>query len=81
MDIEKIVSVPVFDDGPVAQLGERVLCKHEVSGSIPLRSTESAYVDSSRVASELKYMRRGAGTAVPRDRWKRIRVARDEISD
>jgi len=38
-------------------------------------------VDSSRVASELKYMRRGAGTAVPRDRWKRIRVARDEISD
>ena len=25
--------------GPVAQLGERVLCKHEASGSIPLRST------------------------------------------
>lgn len=26
--------------GPVAQLGERVLCKHEASGSIPLRSTK-----------------------------------------
>jgi hypothetical protein len=25
--------------GAVAQLGERVLCKHEVRGSIPLRST------------------------------------------
>src|ERR1017187_1632853 len=25
--------------GAVAQLGERVLCKHEVSGSIPLSST------------------------------------------
>ena len=24
--------------GPVAQLGERLLCKQEVSGSIPLRS-------------------------------------------
>ena len=25
--------------GPVAQLGERVLCKHEAIGSIPIRST------------------------------------------
>ncbi len=31
-----------FGTGPVAQLGERVLCKHEVSGSIPLRSTKPA---------------------------------------
>src|SRR5580658_6391805 len=27
------------DDGRVAQLGERVLCKHEVAGSIPVTST------------------------------------------
>ena len=26
-------------NGGLAQLGERVLCKHEVSGSIPLFST------------------------------------------
>ena len=26
-------------DGAVAQLGERVLCKHEVAGSIPVGST------------------------------------------
>ena len=27
-------------DGGVAQLGERVLCKHEVVGSIPIASTK-----------------------------------------
>ena len=27
------------DEGGVAQLGERVLCKHEVIGSIPFTST------------------------------------------
>ncbi len=26
-------------DGALAQLGERVLCKHEVTGSIPVGST------------------------------------------
>ncbi len=30
--------------GAVAQLGERVLCKHEVGGSIPLCSTESIII-------------------------------------
>ena len=29
-------------DGAIAQLGERVLCKHEVVGSIPSGSTKSA---------------------------------------
>ena len=29
---------PDRSEGPVAQLGERLLCKQEVSGSIPLRS-------------------------------------------
>ena len=28
-------------NGGLAQLGERVLCKHQVSGSIPLFSTRS----------------------------------------
>ena len=27
-------------DGALAQLGERVLCKHEVTGSIPVGSTK-----------------------------------------
>ena len=29
----------VLKNGGLAQLGERVLCKHEVIGSIPLAST------------------------------------------
>ncbi len=28
-----------YKNGAVAQLGERVLCKHEVTGSIPVSST------------------------------------------
>ena len=35
---------PVF--GAVAQLGERRLCKPEVTGSIPVSSTESALIPS-----------------------------------
>jgi hypothetical protein len=30
---------PLSSDGAIAQLGERVLCKHEVVGSIPIGST------------------------------------------
>jgi hypothetical protein len=30
---------PLCGDGAIAQLGERVLCKHEVVGSIPSGST------------------------------------------
>jgi hypothetical protein len=38
-------AVPIADDrspapGAIAQLGERVLCKHEVVGSIPSGSTK-----------------------------------------
>jgi hypothetical protein len=32
---------PPFFIGGVAQLGERMLCKHEVIGSIPFTSTNS----------------------------------------
>jgi hypothetical protein len=31
----------ILERGAVAQLGERVLCKHEVTGSIPVSSTKS----------------------------------------
>ena len=31
--------LPVLLEGAIAQLGERVLCKHEVVGSIPSGST------------------------------------------
>lgn len=30
---------PLLDDGAVAQLGERLLCKQDVIGSIPVSST------------------------------------------
>ena len=32
---------PVFGIGALAQLGERLLCKHQVIGSIPIGSTKS----------------------------------------
>ena len=37
----RVLPGPCFSalGGPVAQLGERLLCKQEVSGSIPLGST------------------------------------------
>ena len=38
--------------GAVAQLGERLLCKQEVVGSIPSSSTSSRAGFSSRAASE-----------------------------
>ena len=34
-----------FDDGDIAQLGERVLCKHEVGGSNPPISTKIRVAD------------------------------------
>ena len=34
-----------FSDGAIAQLGERVLCKHEVVGSIPSGSTNISKYD------------------------------------
>src|SRR5262249_15684531 len=37
-----------FLGGDVAQLGERVVCNHEVTGSIPVISTELRNVDSAR---------------------------------
>ena len=35
-------------DGGIAQLGERVLCKHEVVGSIPSASTNSLIMERIR---------------------------------
>ena len=35
-------------DGGLAQLGERVLCKHEVSGSIPLFSTNTVWIGAQK---------------------------------
>ena len=32
---------PPTNDGAIAQLGERLLCKQEVTGSIPVGSTSS----------------------------------------
>ena len=43
---------PPFDGG-IAQLGERVLCKHEVIGSIPFASTKKS---SRSLAKVRKFM-------------------------
>ena len=39
-DIWSPITSPLHGDGAIAQLGERVLCKHEVVGSIPSGSTK-----------------------------------------
>jgi hypothetical protein len=43
-DHRKLITVP----GAIAQLGERVLCKHEVVGSIPSGSTSRGSRDRSQ---------------------------------
>ncbi len=39
-------------DGALAQLGERLLCKHQVIGSIPIGSTKALRSDVSRSSSD-----------------------------
>lgn len=50
-------------DGAVAQLGEHLLCKQGVSGSIPLSSTKSIGVETDGMLSseEIKVLRRPTG--------------------
>ena len=42
---------PPFRDGAIAQLGERLLCKQEVTGSIPVGSTSVTYQESADSAA------------------------------
>ena len=44
-----IMRRPSDENGAIAQLGERVLCKHEVVGSIPSGSTISLLISSLRL--------------------------------
>ena len=50
-------------DGAVAQLGEHLLCKQGVSGSIPLSSTKSIGVETDGMLSseEIKVLHRLEG--------------------
>ena len=50
---------PVSATGAVAQLGERLLCKQEVIGSIPFSSTKkpAAFGDRSRTSTESRSKR------------------------
>jgi hypothetical protein len=51
-DVQLVPGPPLDPShGAVAQLGERVLCKHEVVGSIPIGSTNT------KVASSRMYQR------------------------
>ena len=43
--------MPVDPDGAIAQLGERLLCKQEVVGSIPSGSTKFGWVRLSGLLS------------------------------
>jgi hypothetical protein len=42
--IAKLMTVTLLLSGAIAQLGERVLCKHEVVGSIPSGSTSRLFL-------------------------------------
>ena len=50
---------PNADRGGVAQLGERLLCKQEVIGSIPFTSTTSG------IRHRVSGISRGCGAAAP----------------
>ena len=50
---------PVFFIGGVAQLGERLLCKQEVIGSIPFTSTINAKNPESSVSASFWFFARG----------------------
>ena len=63
-------------DGAIAQLGERVLCKHEVVGSIPSVSTSLAGAAQCCDASEIRMIQVCRGWRVERPR----RVRRDVTS-
>ena len=51
-------AVPI---GAIAQLGERVLCKHEVVGSIPSGSTRSR--EGVAAIADYKFPKRGSASA------------------
>ncbi len=52
-------------DGAVAQLGEHLLCKQGVSGSIPLSSTKSIGVETGGDRAKLASARRVANRLAP----------------
>ena len=52
-------------DGAIAQLGERVLCKHEVVGSIPSGSTNRSAEDGERRTDRRSRRRVSGSTASP----------------
>ncbi len=59
---EPTVLCPLSSDfwtGGVAQLGERLLCKQEVVGSIPITSTRARLQDGPRGCSGLSLWSRG----------------------
>lgn len=50
MTFNRLVRLRVFWNGGIAQLGERVLCKHEVVGSIPSASTRNFLMDGNEIS-------------------------------
>ncbi len=64
-------------NGAIAQLGERVLCKHEVVGSIPSGSTRQAVADSTHefcAVTKLVQYKVSLSCQVSFDSWARRRV-------
>jgi hypothetical protein len=47
----------MFSGGAIAQLGERLLCKQEVIGSIPIGSTSSRNGEESAISCRMLHAR------------------------
>jgi hypothetical protein len=63
------VFCPLHADGAIAQLGERVLCKHEVVGSIPSGSTIRRAEDGKRKTENGKRTREVGGVSWAASRY------------
>lgn len=51
-EVQLLPGPPIAWLGALAQLGERLLCKHQVIGSIPISSTKQLRSDLSRSSTE-----------------------------
>jgi hypothetical protein len=70
---------PLISDGAIAQLGERLLCKQEVVGSIPSGSTRPAAVRPVRPARAACGSRRLRVAQMPSRCCVRSNAARPEV--
>ena len=68
------------EQGAIAQLGERLLCKQEVTGSIPVASTRKFRNAPSSDLWRRRVLRTTRGAAQPRN-GVIVSIERDEVND